>query len=79
MTQFVNISEARIKGAEIRTSLWLDEVISAPAGTSLLVSLAYSDGEGRSDDGQWEALSTINPLKAVVGLGYDAASGNWVW
>lgn len=77
VTQFVNISEARIKGAELRSALWLDEAISAPAGTSLLVSLAYTDGEGRSDEGQWQGLSSINPVKAVLGLAYDSPAGDW--
>lgn len=77
VTQYVNISEAKIKGAEVRASIWLDEAISAPVGTSLLASFAYSDGEGRSTNGDWEPLSTINPLKAVIGLAYDAPTGDW--
>lgn len=78
VTQYVNISEAKIKGAEIRTALWLDETISAPVGTSLIASVSYNDGEGRSDSGSsWQPLSTINPLKGVFGLAYDSPAGSW--
>ncbi|GAA5314953.1 MAG: TonB-dependent hemoglobin/transferrin/lactoferrin family receptor [Candidatus Pelagadaptatus aseana] len=77
VTQRVNISEATIKGIELRSSVWLDETLGAPSGTSLTASIAYADGEGKSDQEGTEPLNSIAPLKAVFGLDYQAPNGTW--
>ncbi len=72
--QSQNIESATIKGAELRAAAWLDQLIGAPAGSSLQVAIAYADGE---DDETDTPLETIQPMKAVIGLGYDAPSDVW--
>ncbi|MFK0572153.1 TonB-dependent hemoglobin/transferrin/lactoferrin family receptor, partial [Endozoicomonas sp.] len=72
-----NIAKAEIKGIELKGQLWLDEAISAPAGTSLKVSLAYADGKGKQEGEGWQTLNSVAPLTGVIGLGYDDISGNW--
>ncbi len=74
VTQSQNIEEATIKGAELRGSMWLDEAVNAPAGTSLQVSIAYAEGENDTEN---KPLESISPMKAVVGLGYDAPTNVW--
>lgn len=78
VTQPVNISEATIKGVELRGALWLDEALGAPSGTSLRVAIAYAEGEGK-DEGDTEKtpLETIAPLKGVIGLNYDSPNNSW--
>ncbi|WP_211825479.1 TonB-dependent hemoglobin/transferrin/lactoferrin family receptor [Kistimonas asteriae] len=77
ITQEQNISEARIKGVEIKGQLWLDEAINAPMGTSLKASVAYADGEGKQDNAKSEPLNSVAPLKGVFGLAYDDPSELW--
>jgi len=77
VSQAQNIADAVIKGWELRTSLWLDEVIGAPLGTSLNASFAYSDGEGKQSGHSSEPLNSIPPMKTVVGIAYDNPNGTW--
>ena len=74
VTQAQNIEEANIKGAELRGSLWLDDAIQAPTGSSLQFSVAYAKGENKTNN---RPLSSIAPLKVVIGFGYDAPSNKW--
>lgn len=77
-TQYQNIASATIKGIEARASLWLDQVSSAPLGSSLQLSLAYADGEGKNDgDASDTPIDSVAPLKAVIGANYDAPEGTW--
>ncbi len=77
-TQYQNIASATIKGVEARASVWLDQVSSAPLGSSLQVSLAYADGEGRNKGEDSDTpIDSVAPLKAVIGANYDAPEGNW--
>ncbi len=80
--QYQNLSEATIYGAEFKGMLWLDQVLSAPAGTRLNTAIAWSRGRGTKVDDNGnirkdEPLNTISPLTAVIGLGYDAPSNRW--
>lgn len=78
VTQHTNVSEATIKGIELRSSIWLDEALGAPQGTSLHTSLAYADGEGQSDGESGDTpLNSIAPLKAVLGLDYHSPDDTW--
>ncbi len=68
--QYVNLNEVEITGAEARvTATW-------EQGISLNVSASYADGEQTTPAGVGP-LETIDPLKLVLGLGYDHESGVW--
>lgn len=68
--QYVNLNEVEITGAEARvTATW-------EQGVSLNFSASYADGEQVTPAGR-APLETIDPLKLVLGLGYDHASGVW--
>ncbi|UPT61326.1 MAG: TonB-dependent hemoglobin/transferrin/lactoferrin family receptor [Hyphomonadaceae bacterium JAD_PAG50586_4] len=68
--QYINLNKVEISGAEARvTATWAQ-------GVSLNFSAAYADGEQVTPAGR-APLETIDPLKLVLGLGYDHASGVW--
>lgn len=62
-----NIKHATIKGAEFKGRLNLDH-FGAPQGLYTQGSLAYA--YGRNDD-TGQPLNSVNPLTAVMGLGYE--------
>ncbi|MEL6115983.1 TonB-dependent hemoglobin/transferrin/lactoferrin family receptor [Photobacterium sp. SP02] len=74
ITSNENLDSAKIYGAELASELWLDEALNAPSGTYAKVSLAYQEGEDKKTG---EALDSVAPFTSVVGLGYDAPSGDW--
>ena len=74
--QYENLSVATIKGVEFKSQLLLDEILSAPVGSRLNMAAAWSQGEG-GERGAEQPLNSIAPLTAVLGLGYDAPTGNW--
>ncbi|QXH45940.1 TonB-dependent hemoglobin/transferrin/lactoferrin family receptor [Pseudomonas xanthosomatis] len=65
-----NIKRATIKGAEFKGRLNLDH-FGAPQGLYTQGSLAYA--HGRNDD-NGQPLNSVNPLTAVLGLGYEQAN-----
>ncbi|AWY39898.1 TonB-dependent hemoglobin/transferrin/lactoferrin family receptor [Pseudomonas putida] len=65
-----NIGKVTIRGAEAKGDIKLDAFM--PAGTRALGSIAYARGK---DEETGQALNSVDPLKAVLGLGYDAPSG----
>lgn len=65
--QSLNIKHATIRGAEAKGRLDLAP-FGAPAGLYTQGSLAYA--HGRNDD-TGQPINSINPLTAVVGLGYE--------
>ncbi|MET1081367.1 MAG: TonB-dependent hemoglobin/transferrin/lactoferrin family receptor [Pseudomonas sp.] len=69
--QYQNLDRVTIRGAEAKGELFLDQ-FGLPAGTHLRGALAYARGE---DEGSGQPINSIDPLKAVFGLGYDAPSG----
>ena len=80
--QYQNLDDTTIKGIELKGMLWLDEAIGAPEGTRFNGSIAYSHGRGTTTDQEGnkhenEPLNSIAPLKAYLGLGYDAPSDIW--
>lgn len=80
--QYQNLDEATIKGIEFRSQLRLDEALNAPAGTRLNTTIAWAEGRGtftnQADElKKDEPLNSVAPLKAVIGLGYDAPTENW--
>ncbi|MFT0868648.1 TonB-dependent receptor [Pseudomonas sp. CAM1A] len=62
-----NIKHATIKGAEFKGRLNLDHLGAAP-GLYTQGSVAYA--RGRNDD-NGQPLNSVNPLTAVLGLGYE--------
>ena len=68
--QQTNLSKVTIYGAEAKGDVKLDAFL--PAGTRALGSIAYAHGENEETN---QPLNSIDPLKAVMGLGYDAPSG----
>ncbi|MND78154.1 Hemin receptor precursor [compost metagenome] len=65
-----NVDKVTIRGAEAKGDIKLDAFM--PAGTRALGSIAYARGK---DEENGEPLNSVDPLKAVMGLGYDAPSG----
>jgi len=66
--QDTNVGKARIKGAELLGAWYLSDQWQVRA------SLAYAHG----DDEEAEApLDSIDPLTAVIGVGYDNSSNRW--
>ena len=63
-----NIDEVEISGAEFNAQFTLNEQWQARA------ALAYARGDNQTDS---TPLDSVEPLTAVAGLGYDAASGRW--
>lgn len=62
--QFVNLDRARVKGAEARFEG------RASSGLYATLALSYAKGNEILPDGSRVPLSTIDPLKLVVGVGY---------
>ncbi|GAL09946.1 TonB-dependent heme and hemoglobin receptor HutA [Vibrio astriarenae] len=67
----VNKDKAEIRGVEFGNTLTWDEFVSVK-GFSSRVAAAYTEGE----DGDGNALNSINPWNLVAGLNYDS-SANW--
>ena len=66
--QYINLSKARIRGAEVRVSWQIDKAWQLNAGTA--VSRGDSEAAGVPTP-----LDTIEPQRTILGLRYDA--GNW--
>lgn len=64
--QFINLNRVKIEGVEGRIDL------RAPGGLSGRMAISYAKGVVSEPDGTREPLSTIDPLKLIVGVGYDA-------
>ncbi len=70
--QFVNLDRARVKGAEARFEG------RASSGLYTTLALSYATGNSIDPDGTRVPLSTIDPFKLVVGVGYrDPQSGRF--
>lgn len=63
--QWVNLNGAEVSGFEARGS-----VRPAP-GVSATLALAYADGSAISATGVKTPLQSVDPFRAVLGLGYD--------
>ncbi|WP_235303494.1 TonB-dependent hemoglobin/transferrin/lactoferrin family receptor [Sphingopyxis sp. MWB1] len=62
--QFINLDRARVKGAEARFEG------RASSGLYTTLALSYAKGDEILPDGSRVPLSTVDPLKLVVGVGY---------
>lgn len=66
--QYVNFTDVEVKGLEFRSDAFWDN------GLSARVSAAWAEGD-QTTAGTTTALPSIDPLKVVAGLGWDAPSG----
>ena len=71
--QYQNLDRVTIRGAEARGELFLDS-FGMPTGSRLRSAIAYARGK---DESTGQPINSIDPLKAVLGLGYDAPSGQF--
>lgn len=71
--QAQNLSKVTIRGAEAKGELFLDQ-FGLPAGTRALGSIAYARGKNEETG---EPINSVDPLKAVLGLGYAAPTGKF--
>ncbi len=69
--QFVNFTAVEISGLEAKADIWWDN------GVSARFAAAYADGEISDPVNGVRALETIDPVKVVVGLGYDDPAGRF--
>lgn len=73
--QAVNFDRAKIQGIEVTGELNLDTVANViPRGWNAMGSIGYA--KGKLSDGQVSLLS-IQPVKAILGLGYDDPQDRW--
>lgn len=72
--QSQNVNRAKIRGVDVNGTLDLNTVWSAiPQGFELNGGLGYAKGK-RADGAD---LLTVQPLKALFGLGYRATNNDW--
>jgi hemoglobin/transferrin/lactoferrin receptor protein len=64
--QWVNLTGAEIRGAEARVS------VRPGSGVSATLAVSYADGDGIGATGAKTPLQSVDPLKAVLGVGYDS-------
>lgn len=64
--QFINLNRVKIEGVEGRIDM------RAASGVSGRMAISYAKGTVTEPDGSRQPLSTIDPLKLVAGIGYDA-------
>ncbi|WEK42091.1 MAG: TonB-dependent hemoglobin/transferrin/lactoferrin family receptor [Candidatus Sphingomonas colombiensis] len=64
--QFINLNRVRIEGVEGRVDM------RAASGLSGRMAISYAKGVITEPDGSRLPLSTVDPLKLVMGVGYDA-------
>ncbi|MDQ0248204.1 hemoglobin/transferrin/lactoferrin receptor protein [Sphingomonas kyeonggiensis] len=69
--QFINIDRAKVKGAEARLQL------RSSYGLTGTLAIAYAQGDQIEPNGARVPLSTIDPLRVVLGLGYRAPDGRF--
>jgi hemoglobin/transferrin/lactoferrin receptor protein len=67
--QYVNFTDVEISGVEARADIWWSN------GVSARFAAAYADGEIDDPVNGTRSLETIDPVKVVLGLGYDDPAG----
>ena len=72
--QSINRARVRIEGAELSAMADVARWASGLPDLTLRAALAWARGE---DQDSGEPLNTIEPLTAVLGLGYEAPNGRW--
>lgn len=73
--QAINVDRARVQGIELSGQLQLGRWFGfLPKGVNAMGGLGYSKGKF---EGRAESMLPIQPLKVVLGLGYDDPNGRW--
>ena len=72
--QSVNRAQVRIDGAELSALLDVARWLAGQQDVTLQAAIAWAQGRDRESG---EPLNSIEPLTAVLGLGYEAPSGRW--
>jgi hemoglobin/transferrin/lactoferrin receptor protein len=72
--QSQNVEDARIYGVEFRGGLAFGDFDGRLAGWRLRSSIAWARGDDETAD---QPLNSIDPLKGVLGIGYEQAAGRW--
>lgn len=67
--QFVNFDSVKVQGLEAKASY------GAENGFRARFAIAYADGEKTSPDGDASSLDSIDPLNAILGVGYRDPGG----
>ncbi|WP_033921178.1 TonB-dependent hemoglobin/transferrin/lactoferrin family receptor [Sphingomonas sp. 37zxx] len=62
--QFINLDRAKVRGAEARFEAKADN------GVTGTLAISYAEGEQIAPDGDSMPLSTVDPLKLVMGIGW---------
>ncbi|PJG84234.1 TonB-dependent hemoglobin/transferrin/lactoferrin family receptor [Conservatibacter flavescens] len=73
MQQMVNINRAQISGIEIKGKLNLSALLPVSDAWKMMGGVGYS--QGKLSNG--ESLLSIQPLKTVIGLDFEAPNGTW--
>ncbi|AHG72613.1 Hemoglobin receptor [Mannheimia sp. USDA-ARS-USMARC-1261] len=71
--QMVNIDKARIRGLEAKLALNLGSFTEHLNGWKVSGAVGYSKGKLSTES----SLLSIQPVKAILGLDYEATSGKW--
>lgn len=66
-----NLNKVEIYGAELSSTLLLDEAFNAPTGSYFRFNLAYADGEDKQTG---NALDSVSPLTAAISVGLKRES-----
>ncbi|KJY83892.1 ligand-gated channel [Vibrio galatheae] len=66
-----NLDEVEIYGAELSSTILLDKAFNAPQGLYSRLAVAYAEGE---DKNSGDALDSVAPLTADIGLGLERSS-----
>lgn len=67
--QFVNFDSVKVQGIESKASYEADN------GFRARFAIAFADGEKTSPEGDISSLGSIDPLNAIVGVGYREPTG----
>ncbi|MDH3003354.1 ligand-gated channel protein [Pasteurella multocida] len=71
--QMVNLDSAKIQGLEVKTYLNLDQILPISQGFKFYAALGYSKGKLSNQS----SLLSIQPLKTIIGLDYEAPNKKW--
>ena len=69
-----NVDRANIRGVEFKGNVDLGGLWPRLSGWRVRTSVAWARGENRVTD---EPLNSVDPLKGVLGFGYEPAHGRW--
>lgn len=73
--QAINIDKARVVGLDINSRLNIGQLVSfLPNGLNTMGAVGYSKGKFH---GRNESMLPIQPLKVILGLGYDDPQHRW--